>query len=558
MDVSELLGPLTPIGSTWYDTTLVERGRVHGRNFPSTPPTGTALDTYTGNHYYDLGLAMRVAHERAKDSEFLALFRKVCDSWWLTPNWIESGNVRDFDNRGPTPRNAGILGLIIRALDGRPEMWDWITAYTRYQFNNWLKVRVNDPQLYLGVRDGAFMLQYAAWLAALHPDAAIRAGFLADIELVTMNYFAGLQQSDGSWRWDDPYYQSNDGGQLQGVTQPFQVGLLHDALIDVYKVTSNETVKAAIVNAVTKSCRHLYSGGPYSTQRLSALNINLRGFHYFYHGGTTVNPARYERGDLPVDWNPTNPSDVQNQRQPIGLLVASYGWCWKVTGDEFFKTAGDDLWDAAYGPTDGIHNYMAGDVKSYNQNARSAGKYLGYVGGSVSQPLPSEPIPTIPTQPTTPTPSPDGTKASTIVDSQGITWTLEATTKRTLRNGTWVGSGQGEAYKYLNTLVYVLGLDSNWYQWIGSGWMSVGTAEPGGVTPVPQPIPTPTPMPTPTPTPTPVPEPVPAPLPTTRTISYPAAKQIAKRNSVLDLQWAERFRLKKENADGTATFEKVV
>ena len=36
-------------------------------------------------------------------------------------------------------RHAGIGGLILRALDGRPEMWDWINAYTRYHFDLWLK-----------------------------------------------------------------------------------------------------------------------------------------------------------------------------------------------------------------------------------------------------------------------------------------------------------------------------------------------------------------------------------------------------------------------------------
>ena len=71
-------------------------------------------------------------------------------------------------------------------------MWDWINAYTRSQFDTWLRSRINDPQLYLGVRDGAFMLQYATWLAKVLPDtfplqaggtatngAALRAQYLA-------------------------------------------------------------------------------------------------------------------------------------------------------------------------------------------------------------------------------------------------------------------------------------------------------------------------------------------------------------------------------------------
>ncbi|HET8782842.1 MAG TPA: Ig-like domain-containing protein [Pyrinomonadaceae bacterium] len=137
---------------------------------------------------------------------------------------------------------------------------------------------------------------------------------------------------------------------------------------------------------------------------MTSLNVNLRGFHYTYHGGTSVNPTKYENGDLPANWNPTNPSDVQNQRQPIGLLVAAYGWSYQRTGDPFFKAAGDELWDSAYGSTDSIRNYMAGDGKSYNQNCRWAASYLVWAG----QPAIPTPSP-IPTSSPTPTPSPTST-----------------------------------------------------------------------------------------------------------------------------------------------------
>ena len=417
-----ILGPQAPIASSWFDNTEVERGKFHGRNFPATPPTGAELDNYILTNYYDLGLGLAIAYRRTSDPEFLSLFRKVEDSWWKEPH-IKEGTVRTFDTFSHTPRNASLGGLILRALDGRPEMWDWINAYTRYQFDAWLKSRINDPQLYLGVRDGAFMLQYATWLAKVLPDtfplqaggtatngAALRAQYLADIEAISVNYFGRLQYADGSWRWDDPYYTDADGGQLKGVMQPFMIGLVLDALIDVHEITTNATVKTSIRNQVTKACRHLYSDGPYSRQRLTSLNVNLRGFHYFYHGGTTVNPTKYENGDLPANWNPPYASDVQNQRQPIGLLVAAYGWSYQRTGDSFFKAAGDDLWDSAYGPTDGIRNYMAGDGKSYNQNCRWAGSYLVWAG----QPSNPSPTPTpSPTATPTPTPTPTATPTPT-------------------------------------------------------------------------------------------------------------------------------------------------
>lgn len=532
-----IVGPQIPIGTTWYDRTQVERGLFHGRNFPALPPSSTdpALDPYIQNNYYDLGLAMKVAYKRTGNEEFQTLFRKIADSWWKSPH-IKEGTVRTFDTFTHTPRNASLGGLILRALDGRPEMWDYLNSYTRAQFDNWVKSRINrcsqcgkpemdtvhgtgsnqhvfQYQLYLGIRDGAFMLQYAAWLAKSLPDsfplqsggtanngAVLRSEYLADIELAATQYFGRLQYTDGSWRWDDPYYvHPEDGGTLKGVMQPFMLGLLMDALIDVYDVTSNATVKTSIINQVTKACRHIYLDGPYSTQYIPIFNANLRGFHYFYHGGTSVNPTRYAKGDLPADFADWKPEwDIQNQRQPIGLLVAAYGWSYKQTGDPFFKAAGDELWDSAYGDTDGIHNYMAGDAKSYNQNCRWAASYLVWAGQpAVPSPTPTpvpEPTPT-PSIPTSP--SPDGTKGIKIVDSQLAVWTI-GPQSQTLRDGIQVGGGQGTEYKYLNGIVYVLGDIAasvrNWYKWEGT-WLSVGTIEPGTT-------------PTPTPTPTPVPEPV--------------------------------------------------
>ena len=537
-----IVGPQVPIGSTWFDQTQVERGKVHGRNFPAVPPTGTAFDSYAQNHYYDLGQAELCAYQRTGDPEFLSLFEKVEDSWWLCP-WIDGGRNRNFseappgESQAPTPRNSGIGGLILRA-QNRPEMWDWINAYTRYEFDNWLKTRINDPALYLGVRDGAFCLMFAAWLSQALPDsfplqsggtatngAALRAQYLADAEAIAVNYFGRLQYPDGSWRWDDPYYIDSDGGTLKGIMQPFMVGLLLRALRDAYRVSSNETVKTSIQNQITKACRHLYSDGPYSRQRVS-VGVELRGFHYTYHGGTTVNPTKYEQGNL-AGWDTTDPSDVQNARQAISTIVAAYGWCYRQTNDLFFKTAGDELWDSAYGATDGIHNYMAGDAKSYNQNCCYAPSYLAWAG--MAEP-PVQP----PTQPTPPSrvPSPNGTKGPSIIDSELKVWTL-GSGKQTLRDGVQMGGGQGTVYKYQDQIVYVLGMDSNWWKWEGSNWAMKSpdpALEPGIIPPVVEPP------------------------PATRTVTWP--KQESKQNSILDAQWKDGFRLKRISP-GSAEFEKV-
>ncbi len=99
------------------------------------------------------------------------------------------------------------------------------------------------------------------------PD--LRAQYLADIEAVSTNYYGRLQQADGSWRWDDVDFVDSDGGTLKGIMQPFMVGLLLNALIDVHRLSTNTTVKTNIQNQITKACRHLYQDGPYRKDELS-------------------------------------------------------------------------------------------------------------------------------------------------------------------------------------------------------------------------------------------------------------------------------------------------
>ena len=79
--------------------------------------------------------------------------------------------------------------------------------------------------------------------------------------------------------------------------------------------------------------------------------------------------------------------------------------------------------------------------------------------------------------------SPDGTTvpaASQIVDNNGAVWTI-GSNAMILRNGIHV-SGYGSRILWTNSTIYVLGTDSNWWQWTGSTWMNIGATPPGGST----------------------------------------------------------------------------
>ena len=348
---------------------------------------GWNSDTYINLNYYDLGLCLYVLYYRTGDAQYLADARKIADSWWKSPH-IKEGTIRTFDTFTYTPRNVSLGGLILRAMDGRPEMWDWINAYTRYQFDNWLKSRIKNPQLYLGVRDGAFMLQYATWLAKALPDtfprqaggqanngSALRGQYLADVEAVATQYFGRLQYPDGSWRWDDPYSTDADGGTLKGIMQPFMIGLLLQALVDVHRLTTDSSVKSNIQSQITKACQHLYNV-PYRRNDPTGIsNTKWRSFWYFYHGGTTVNPSKFQQGGgsaktASAAW------EVKSDRQGISTVLPAFGYAYKLTGDSAYRDMGEELFDAAFGKTDNVRNEADGTAKNYNQNYRSSGRYL--------------------------------------------------------------------------------------------------------------------------------------------------------------------------------------
>src|SRR5688500_2835255 len=117
-----IIGPQAALSSSWFDTTEIQRARTHGELCPTTPPTDAAgVDNFVLLNYYDLPLTEYIAYARTGDGAFLSYAQKCADAWWRHPDWIKQGAQRDFSNGyGPPPRHAGIGGLILRALDGRP------------------------------------------------------------------------------------------------------------------------------------------------------------------------------------------------------------------------------------------------------------------------------------------------------------------------------------------------------------------------------------------------------------------------------------------------------
>src|SRR5207247_3134796 len=81
-------------------------------------------DWYYRSMYYDTALAEYINSYRTSDPAFVSYARKLADSWWGS-QYIYFGTVIQGPNYLP-PRSQAFAGLMLRALDGKPEYWDYL------------------------------------------------------------------------------------------------------------------------------------------------------------------------------------------------------------------------------------------------------------------------------------------------------------------------------------------------------------------------------------------------------------------------------------------------
>lgn len=425
-----ILGPQAQLSNSYFDLTQVAMAKKLGAMCPAVPPTDpTALNNYAmGLQYYDLPKSLYIVHRRTSDSLIQADAHKTADSWWQHP-WIGKGLARPWpDNASPPPRHAGIGGLILRALDGKPEYWDFCVEYTKAFLNTYHLWRLNNAKIHVDIREGAFTFHYATWLAYALPDsyplqsggvatngAATRAQLHASLEKITIDYYERLQKTSPCgccWLYDAEI----NGISLRSFTQPFTVGLLLLAFADFQKITTNLAVKESLKGMILRAARHLYLDGPYRLNDPVPYDPSKwwRCFWYLWHGGTLANPTEFEKGGWSLPG--TTKSDVQDARQSIGPVIAIYGKAYELSGGEpIFLEAAKELWAAAYGDdNDTIRTYFDTDGKGFNQHCARAGSLWPWIGTVAPIPTPA-PVPTpIPAPtPAPPPPAPEPSKDTT-------------------------------------------------------------------------------------------------------------------------------------------------
>lgn len=324
---------------------------------PYLTATGDESNAFLDANYYDQAQVQYINYYRTGDARFLTYARKIADSWWLS-SFIDEGRTT-FTNQ-IAPRNVSLNGLILRALDGRPEMWPWIVSFTRDAFSLWVGQHINDAGLYFGAREGGYMLLFAANLAKVHPDPVVRAEFQAKAIDAAVNYYARLQLADGTWRWLDPDFWTGNA------EQPFHVGILLEGMIATHRLTGNTTVRTSIIEAV----EGLYLVG-FNPVDWDAMYYQVGGA--FLDGTSCATGCGLAAGVYPGPFG-----TVAEARQLNATCIHSFGYAFAITSDLRFRDWGDEIFAASFGAEQGFRMLAWFNEKNYDEAYRTGGHYLAW------------------------------------------------------------------------------------------------------------------------------------------------------------------------------------
>lgn len=353
-------------------------------------------DHYLRATYYDTALVQYINYYRTGDAAFRDYARKIADAHWGS-QYLNFGVVTEGPNH-LAPRSQAFAGLMLRALDGKPEYWDYLYREVRATFDRWLKTRRNNSTLYYDIREDGYAQLYAVMLARVLPDryplfangttsapagtatdgARKRAALLADAEDIAVNFFGRLQRPDGSWRWDaDVGTAPTD--QHRNIEQPFMVGLYLESAILLHQLTKNPSVKASLRDQITRAARHLYRDTYRAAETVRDMpQYRWRGVWYFWGGGNVANPRAYERG-AGDRVTKGDPNVIRGTRHLNSTIHHAFGYAYVITGDREFLKMGDEMFGASFGDaTDTLRNLATVGGKEYDMTFRSSGRYLAW------------------------------------------------------------------------------------------------------------------------------------------------------------------------------------
>jgi hypothetical protein len=216
--VDALLGPMIGFGANpwpWFDDRhkaaadlqIAGLDAYYGAYWdPASPAYGSAAarDAWQYNaapaNYYDNVAAFYALYYRSGIDDYRDAARNLADRFWASPMVNSGANCDAW--AGMTScypaRSLSVLGLVLRALDGRPDMWPGLrTIFNSYRT---YYLDVADPAWGMwDIREMAYHLAVVSYCALADPDAARRQECKTSIGASFAKVWTPARAADGSF-----------------------------------------------------------------------------------------------------------------------------------------------------------------------------------------------------------------------------------------------------------------------------------------------------------------------------------------------------------------------
>jgi hypothetical protein len=217
---------------------------------------GDSQGVSTNWNYYDNVLALYRLYYRTGIDDYLNAARALADGWYHYA--LDHGYSILY------PRNAALQGLILRALDGRPEYWKGILYYMNYplgwseQFRQTAPLPANSR---IEPREAGYVLRWGALIAEVNPVAAVRVNWCAAIANAVANVWPFVQDDIGNFEED--VYNENPSYPYKGYngrlgSSPWRATIALLGLQQAYDALHNPSAcnqPSAAAKALTVSTR---------------------------------------------------------------------------------------------------------------------------------------------------------------------------------------------------------------------------------------------------------------------------------------------------------------
>ena len=177
---------------------------------------GNIVNTWSANvapaNFYDVAAALYALYYRSGIDDYLDAARLFADAFWQFRH--DSG--RNFfygEGFNTFPRNHALLGMVLRALDGRPDMWsglEIIATYQRSYYHSQFQAYGDWKQLPGDPRENGYALMEEAFCALFDPNASAAAACRSGLQEFMNRGWTPARFPDGNWY--SLYWGGSGGG----------------------------------------------------------------------------------------------------------------------------------------------------------------------------------------------------------------------------------------------------------------------------------------------------------------------------------------------------------